>query len=91
MDTRAWFAVAVVGGSFLLLALTSLPPYLTILAGLVVLTVSGVVPASTALVGFSNEGMITIAALFIVAAGLNQTGILSRTLQPLLGNPRSAR
>jgi di/tricarboxylate transporter len=34
--------------------------------------------------------MVTIAALFIVAAGLNQTGILSRTLQPLLGNPRSA-
>jgi len=90
MNFDAWFAVAVVGTSFLLLALTSLPPYLTILAGVAVLVVSGRVPAADALAGFSNEGMITIAALFIVAAGLNQTGILSRTLQPLLGNPRSA-
>jgi len=90
MSPDAWFSVVIVVVVFLLFALTNIPAYLVILAGVTLLVVSGVVPASVGLSGFSNEGMFTIAALFVVAAGLQQTGILSSTLQPLLGNPRRA-
>lgn len=39
--------------------------------------------------GFGNEGLITIAVLFVVAAGLAQTGAMELVTQPLLGRPKS--
>src|SRR5690606_17584587 len=51
----------------------------------------GVISVSDALAGFSNEGMITVAALFIVVTGLQDTGALSVIGGPLLGRPKSAR
>ena len=39
--------------------------------------------------GFSNEGVVTIAILFVVAEGLRQTGALSLLSQSLLGRPKS--
>mgnify|MGYP005846048573 CR=1 FL=1 len=38
--------------------------------------------------GFGNEGLLTVGVLFIVAAGLTQTGAMSLITQPLLGRPR---
>ena len=90
MSPQAWLAVVVVAGVFVLLAATRVAPYLSILGGVTVLVVSGAVPPDAALGGFSNEGMITIAALFIVAAGLSQTGALTALVQRLLGQPHSA-
>ncbi len=88
MTPHAWAAIAVVGGVFALLALTRVPPYLAILAGVAVLIVGGIVSPEAALAGFSNEGMITVAAMFVVAAGLGETGILAAAVRPLLGWPR---
>ena len=45
----------------------------------------GVLTASEALVGLSNEGVVTIAALFIVAAGLADTGAMNKFVRRLLG------
>ncbi len=42
-----------------------------------------------ALSGFSNDGMITVAVLFIVAAALRETGGMSFVAQKILGNPKS--
>ncbi len=39
--------------------------------------------------GFGSEGIVTVAALFIVAAGLTQTGATQRMTEPLLGRPKS--
>ena len=39
--------------------------------------------------GFGNYGLITIAVLFVVAAGLAQTGAMNLVTQPLLGRPKS--
>lgn len=39
--------------------------------------------------GFGNEAMLTVGALFVVAAGLTQTGGLSLFTERLVGTPRS--
>lgn len=88
-DWKAWFAVGVVAAVFVLLATTSAGAHLLILGGVTVLLVAGVLAPADALSGFSNEGMITVAALFVVVAGLRQTGVLASVVQRMLGRPRS--
>ncbi len=42
-----------------------------------------------AVAGFGNDGLITVAVLYVVTAGLTQTGAMALIVQPLLGRPRS--
>lgn len=51
--------------------------------------VTGVITPHAALSGLSNESVATIAALFIVAAGLRETGAFSWIANRALGQPRS--
>lgn len=67
------------------LAGTRLGADAVLIAGLAVLLVGGVLTPQEALGGFSNEGMLTVAALFVVAAGLRQTGAMTRLAGFLLG------
>jgi di/tricarboxylate transporter len=39
--------------------------------------------------GFGNTGLLTVGVLFVVVAGLVQTGAMSLVTEPLLGRPRS--
>ncbi|TWT52246.1 potassium transporter peripheral membrane component [Thalassoglobus neptunius] len=64
-------------------------PDLILLAGLTVLIIAGVVPSKAAVSGFANEGLITVAVLFIVAEGLEQTGAIGHLIQRMLGLPKS--
>lgn len=52
-------------------------PHLLFIAALMVLLVTGVLDPGLALSGFSNEAVFTVAALFVVATGVQQTGALS--------------
>ncbi|MBL9147765.1 MAG: SLC13 family permease [Phycisphaerae bacterium] len=61
------------------------------LAGLIVLAILGLVNASQAVSGFANEGMLTVATLYVVVAGLQSTGAISRLTGPLLRNVRTER
>ena len=49
----------------------------------------GVIQTNDALTGLSNEGVATIALLFVVACGLNETGALRIFFHRTLGNPKS--
>lgn len=64
-------------------------PDLTLLGGLAIVLVAGVIEPKDAFEGFGNEGLVTVAVLFVVSAGLNQTGALASLGQTLLGNPKS--
>jgi di/tricarboxylate transporter len=75
----------------LLLIFSNLGADSVLLAGLLVLLVTGVVDTQTALSGFANEGMLTVAALFVVAAGVRQTGAMSRLAGALLGRTQNIR
>lgn len=66
-------------------------PDMVLLGGLSLLVISRVVDASTAFAGFGNEGLITVAVLFVVADGLNQTGAIGFVGQRLLGPPSKPR
>ncbi len=88
MSVQAYVAVAVVVATFLGLASGRLRPYLILMAGLGVLLVSGILGPKDALMGFSNPGLATVAALYVVVAGLKQTGVLARLAQSSLGRPR---
>lgn len=88
---QAWITAVTVLVIFLLLAKSRLPPYLVMLAGLLVLFSTGVLDADAALSGFSNSGLVTIAVLFVVAAGLRQTGTIALLVRSALGRPRSTR
>ncbi|MCJ8006458.1 SLC13 family permease [Lederbergia wuyishanensis] len=55
------------------------------------LLLSGIITTEEALKGFSNEGMLTIALLFIVAASIQKSGIADRVIRKLLGSSNSIR
>jgi len=44
-----------------------------------------------ALNGFSNEGMLTVAALYVVAAGLKETGAIQYVVQKVMGSANTVR
>lgn len=91
MHLESWIATGVVGVVLLLLAASRHPPYLVLMGGVAVLLGAGVLEPAAALAGFSNEGLITVAVLFVVAAALRQTGALTYLVQRALGRPRSVR
>ncbi len=80
---------AVVGVSITALMLTSAAPEMVLMAGLGLLIVCGVLPAATALGGFANEGLATIAVLFVVAEGIRRTGAMRLLGTKMLGEPKS--
>jgi di/tricarboxylate transporter len=66
-------------------------PEFVLLGALTLLLVFGIVDAKLALSGFANEGLVTVAVLFVVAEGMRQTGGLTTVGQVLLGKPKSLR
>lgn len=91
MTLAGWTVIAVVLFCLILLIKTHLSADVIFLGGLTIIIVSQVVPVSEALVGFSNEGMLTVAALYVVAAGLKETGAIQYVINKIIGRSRSIR
>jgi di/tricarboxylate transporter len=89
MDWQAWLTLAVTLGAVLGMALNLAPPDVMLVAGMTLLLVAGVLTTGEATVGFSNEGMLTVAVLFAMAAGIRETGALDLVGRRLLGRPKS--
>ncbi len=87
----AVFAVVVTLGALATIAFTRAPVDFTFAGALTLLLVFGVLPVRDALMGFGSEGLITVGAMYIVAAGLRDTGVVSWIARRLLGRPRSVR
>ncbi len=88
LSWQAALALSVALGTLLLNALSPLPADIVFLGGLAVLMVSGVLNVENALAGFSNPGMVTVGVLYVVVAGIEQTGGLIWISQNLLGLPK---
>ena len=71
---QAKFTLGLIFVLFLLLAFSSLSPDIILLLGVVVLLVLGMITPADALAGLPNEGMVTVGVLFVVGAGVRETG-----------------
>jgi len=71
---EAWIVVGCVVGSLLLFASERLPPEGVGVLVLLVLAFTGVVDAPAAFAGFASPAVITVAAMFILSAGLVEAG-----------------
>lgn len=89
MTWEAWLTVGVVLLVLGLLTFTTILPDIILVGGVVLLLVSGVLSPDQALSGMSNEGMITVGVLYVVVAGLQETGAAAWLAQRFLGKPRS--
>jgi len=89
LSPDAVITVVVLLGIFGLLLLTEIAPDIVMLAGLTLLLLCGVIDPGTALSGLSNEGMVTVGVLYVVVAGLRETGAMAWAAQRLLGRPQS--
>ncbi|MGB5281009.1 MAG: SLC13 family permease, partial [Arenicellales bacterium] len=89
MTWDAWFVLAVISLCFGLLATNRFSPDLILMGGVTLFLVSGIISTSQALAGFSNEGMVTVAVLYIVVTGIRETGGINWIVQSVLGVPKS--
>jgi di/tricarboxylate transporter len=89
MGWEAWFSIGVAVFVLVLLGATQLGTDLVLLSGLTLLFVTGILTAPEALAGFANEGMITVGILYVVAAGVVETGGISWVADKLFGRPKS--
>ena len=91
MTIEGWTVVGVISICLALLITTSYSVDLILLAGLGFLLITGIVSPNEALAGFSNEGVLTVAALYIVAAGLRETGAIQYITQKIMGTTDTVR
>jgi di/tricarboxylate transporter len=89
MTLDAWLMVAILGGTFGLLIFTRLPPAAVFLGALTLTITFELAPLEASLKGFSNSGVLTIGALFMVAAGMYSTGAITMICEKLIGRPKS--
>ena len=91
MTLAAWLTVAILLSLFVLLILTKLPPWVIFLGALTAAITLRLAPENELLLGFANSGVITVGALFIVAAGMYSTGAITMFADKLIGFPKSLR
>src|SRR5687767_10427391 len=85
----AWFTLGLCLLVFLFLALSSLSPDIILIAGVAILLVFGLLTPADALGGLSNEGMATVAVLYVVGAGIRETGGVDWIAKSVFGRPKS--
>lgn len=85
MNPHAWITLAILAGTLIILIGEWLATELTLMLALTLLLLTGVLAPQDALVGFANPGMITVAAMYVVAAGLRETGAIDFIVHTLLG------
>jgi di/tricarboxylate transporter len=91
MSVDALATLGVIGVVLALLALTRIAADVILMASLATLVVSGILTPGEALAGFGNPGVMTIAVLYVVAAGLKETGAIQWLAHRLLGQPQRLR
>ncbi|HUY90513.1 MAG TPA: SLC13 family permease, partial [Pirellulales bacterium] len=85
----AWFTLGVLALVFGMLVWSRVAPDVVLIGGVVLLLLKGILEPREALAGLANEGMATVGVLFIVGAGVRQTGGIDWIAQRLLGRPKT--
>ncbi len=89
MAWEIWFTLAIVVAVLITLATTPAPTEVVLLGAMIVLSIAGVITPSQSLSGFSSPGVMTVAALYVVVAGLRDTGTIAWFSQLVFGRPKT--
>ncbi len=89
MTPEAWLTVAILAATFAALLATKLPPVTVFLGALTLCITFRLAPLDRSLAGFANSGVLTIGALFMVAAGMYSTGAITLLSERFIGRPKS--
>lgn len=91
MEWQGWFTLSLMVAALAVLILSRVGPHIVMMAVLALLSISGVLSAGEALSGFSNSGLITVACMFVVAAGIHASGGVDMLVNRVLGKPQGVR
>ena len=86
---QALLTAAVVLGTVFNLLVGQRAPDMVMIGAAVLLLAAGVLTPAETFQGMANEGMLTVAALFVVAAAIERTGALAAVVDRALGRPKS--
>ena len=91
MSWEAWYTLAVLVGVLAFLIRGNVSAALVVFGGNIALLAAGVTDTKQALAGFGNPAPLTVAALYVVAAGVQKTGVLTPILHGALGTTAGVR
>ncbi|WP_062515648.1 SLC13 family permease [Halobacillus sp. KGW1] len=66
-------------------------PDIIVFVALIAFLAVGIITPEEAISGFSNEGMLTVAMLFVIAGVIQKSGLVERSVAALLGKGKSER
>lgn len=91
VDWQASLSILVTIAVLGTLIFTNVRPHIVMMAALTIFSATGILTPSEALSGFSNSGLITVAAMFMVAAGIHSSGGVDILVNRVLGTPTTLR
>ncbi|MDX1573375.1 MAG: SLC13 family permease [Methylophaga sp.] len=91
MGWQAWLTLVTTIVVLVVLIFTRVRPHIAMLSAMTLLLLTGVIGSDQALSGFSNSGLLTVAAMFVVAAGIYASGGVDLFVKSLMGKPESVR
>jgi len=89
MPAHAWLTLITLSGMLAALVTGRVGAHVAVPGALAVLVAAGAVPAGDVVAGLANEGLVTVACLYVLAAGLRASGVVGRVTARLLGRPTS--
>lgn len=91
MDWQGLVSLFLTIGALMVLIFTRIGAHWVMMGVLIILSSLGILTASEAFAGFSNQGLITVAAMFVVAAGIHGSGGVDLLVHHVLRTPRGVR
>jgi di/tricarboxylate transporter len=90
-DVTLYVAAALVVATLIAMASGKFDAVLSLMVALILAGILGLAPPDRLLAGLSNAGVITVAAMLVIAKGVVQTGVVSRVTWALLAATESAQ
>src|SRR5215471_17291637 len=90
-DVTLYVAAVLVVAALVAMASGWFDPVLSLMVALIIAGLLGIAPPDRLFAGLSNAGVITVAAMLVIARGVVQTGVVSRVTWALLAATDSAQ
>ncbi|MDD4225543.1 MAG: SLC13 family permease [Mariniphaga sp.] len=84
MTFEAWIVLTVLLFLVIAFLMEAMRPGLILLSGAVIFMATGIITDRELIAGFSNDGLVTIAVLFLVNEGIKQSGLMTRLARAYL-------